>query len=569
MSFPYHTCLPLFDSACLLTMFINKAQQMDPLASCLVGSVTEYSATQGSSSFSEEHWPGMDTSRILLALKQGPRSLENYIQEYLAIAYYSDLPDCLLIEFFCDGINQPLRSKLISEGPRSSLCQFMDYALLCVGSSFTVGVADEERNTALTHVMAAALDNEHKMAVTAEPNRKMAITVDFHESSQVIVNLHESSQITADLHESSQVTVDRRESSQVTVDRRESSQVTVDRHELSQVTVDRHELSQVTFDRHESSHVSADLPESLHVSADLPESLHFSAHLPESLHVSADLPESLHVTVDHPESCHVLSITPRYSRSVLRFPSLVSSVRDAPLVSACAAGIPKPNHSNPPVPELIPLSKVLPMMGIVFWCAWAAYTTTELPETAVSTMMSLEVAAEAAEPPEVVALATAFPEAMVPATVSPEVAAHAAEPPEAAVLASAPCLVVAPSNALSACQVTIQGTFTEFSAFVQTPESTAVELLEVAASAAEPLEVSVVSTYESSSCPVTAMEAVCESSSCPVTAMEAVYESSSCSVTAMEIVCELLPCVELAMDAINEPPLPMSQPVMYYCPALS
>ncbi len=76
----------------------------------------------------------MDTSRILLALKQGPRSLENYIQEYLAIAYYSDLPDCLLIEFFCDGINQPLRSKLISEGPRSSLCQLMDYALLCVGS---------------------------------------------------------------------------------------------------------------------------------------------------------------------------------------------------------------------------------------------------------------------------------------------------------------------------------------------------------------------------------------------------------------------------------------------------
>ncbi len=171
----------MFDPCLFPTTPVNKALQMDPHDSRVV---TEYSATQWSSSFSEEHWPGMDTSRILLALKQGPRSLENYIQEYLAIAYYSDLPDCLLIEFFCDGINQPLRSKLISEGPRSSLCQFMDYALLCVGSSFTVGVADEERNTALTHVMAAALDNEHKMAATAEPDRKMAVTVEVHESSQ-------------------------------------------------------------------------------------------------------------------------------------------------------------------------------------------------------------------------------------------------------------------------------------------------------------------------------------------------------------------------------------------------
>ncbi len=69
-------------------------------ASLCCYSVIEYSATQGSGSFSEEHWPGMDTARILLALKQGPRSLENYIQEYLAIAYYSDLPDVCWFSFF-------------------------------------------------------------------------------------------------------------------------------------------------------------------------------------------------------------------------------------------------------------------------------------------------------------------------------------------------------------------------------------------------------------------------------------------------------------------------------------
>ncbi len=155
-------------------------------------------------------------------------------------------------------------------------------------------------------------------------------------------------------------------------------------------------------------------------------------------------------------------------------------------MSACAAGIPKPTHFSPPVPELIPLSEVLPMMGIAFWCVWAAYTTTELTETAASAMISLEVAAEAAEPSEVVVHAAAFPKAMVPAAVSPEVAAHATEPPEAAVLASVPCVVVAPSNALPAHPVTVEGTVDELS---QYPYGTTVEPLEMAASAAESLEV--------------------------------------------------------------------------------
>ncbi len=67
---------------------------MDPHASRLVGPVAEYSAKQGSSSFSCGYWPGMDTARLLL------RSLDDYVQEYLEIAYYSDLPDCELIDFF-------------------------------------------------------------------------------------------------------------------------------------------------------------------------------------------------------------------------------------------------------------------------------------------------------------------------------------------------------------------------------------------------------------------------------------------------------------------------------------
>ncbi len=214
-------------------------------------------------------------------------------------------------------------------------------------------------------------------------------------------------------------------------------------------------------------------------------------------------------------------------------------------MSARAAGIPKTTHSSPPVPELIPLSKVLPMMGITFWCVWAAYTTTELPEAAASTMF-LEVAAEAAEPPEVVALGAVFPEAMVPVIVFPEVAAHAAEPPEAAVLASAPCVVVAPINALSARHVTVEGTVDELS---QYPYGTTVEPPEVVASAADSLEVSVVLTCEFSPCPVTAKEAICELSPCPVTVMEAVSELLLCSGPADGPISELSSCCESALEA--------------------
>ncbi|KAL0159295.1 hypothetical protein M9458_043020, partial [Cirrhinus mrigala] len=81
------------------------------------------------------------------------------------------------------------------EGPRSSLALFMDYALLCVGLSLTVGVVDEERDigtgTAAKFSQPQALGHSsrliatlvikptqrvHLMTVTAEPVHKMEVT---------------------------------------------------------------------------------------------------------------------------------------------------------------------------------------------------------------------------------------------------------------------------------------------------------------------------------------------------------------------------------------------------------
>ncbi len=105
-------------------------------------------------------------------------------------------------EIFCDGINQPLRSQLRREGPRSSLSCFLDFALLTVGSLFTVGVADEDRVTASMTEMVDAPECAHKMAATAEPVHKMAATTTprhvsaaSHESIQVKVDVKEPSRL--------------------------------------------------------------------------------------------------------------------------------------------------------------------------------------------------------------------------------------------------------------------------------------------------------------------------------------------------------------------------------------
>ncbi len=50
--------------ASFMSTSLNKASHMDPHISGLSRPVTKYSAAQGSSSFSKEHWPGMDTASV-------------------------------------------------------------------------------------------------------------------------------------------------------------------------------------------------------------------------------------------------------------------------------------------------------------------------------------------------------------------------------------------------------------------------------------------------------------------------------------------------------------------------
>ncbi|XP_050948147.1 uncharacterized protein LOC127151841 [Labeo rohita] len=221
---------------------------MDPLASRQSLLVTEQSITTGSSSFHPGHSSDMDTDIILCRIKQKSHTLDQYTREFLSISNHSTLPDCIKIEIFCDGGNQPLRTQLRREGPRSSLEAFLNFALLCVGSPCTVGVAQRERDNAAmatarparklavmpehdptntfvagiacemaavqeraqamaatagpVHKMAAAPACAHKMAATAEPGHKMAAETELRHVTAAIPELYG---VTAAFPESSQV----------------------------------------------------------------------------------------------------------------------------------------------------------------------------------------------------------------------------------------------------------------------------------------------------------------------------------------------------------------------------
>ncbi len=135
---------------------------MDPHVSRLVDPITEYSAPRGSSGFSKEPWPGMDPFDQLLDLRQGSSSIEEYITQFCELSYRKPFDDVILKDIFRFELSEPIKSWLPEGKFNCSLKDFMDYTLLCAGSLFTVGVADEDRDTASMTKMVAAPERTHK-----------------------------------------------------------------------------------------------------------------------------------------------------------------------------------------------------------------------------------------------------------------------------------------------------------------------------------------------------------------------------------------------------------------------
>ncbi len=70
-----------------------------------------------------------------------------------------------LKDIFQVGLNEPIRSGLPGGKIHFSLAEYIDYALLLCGSSFTVGVVEEEHDTSSkpAHVMPAKPRSAHVM----------------------------------------------------------------------------------------------------------------------------------------------------------------------------------------------------------------------------------------------------------------------------------------------------------------------------------------------------------------------------------------------------------------------
>ncbi len=107
----------------------------------------------------------MDSIDQLLHLRQGGLSIEEYVHQFCELSYQVPLYDEILFkDLFHFGLNRHIKSLFPGGEFKGSLRGFIDCALLCAGSSLTVGVSDEERNTAPETKMADAPEGTHKMA---------------------------------------------------------------------------------------------------------------------------------------------------------------------------------------------------------------------------------------------------------------------------------------------------------------------------------------------------------------------------------------------------------------------
>ncbi|KAL0148009.1 hypothetical protein M9458_056683 [Cirrhinus mrigala] len=190
----------------------------------------------------------------------------------------------------------------------------MDFALSCVGSLFTVGVAEEQRDITVTpaahsvrkmaaapvgaHIMAATAASVHKMAGAPGRAHKMAaktelrhVTAAIPEPYEVAAVFPEFSQVEAAFPESSQATATVPVSSQVRAAFPKASLVKAVFPASSQVRAVV-PVNQVTAIFPEpSTDKMAATPEPLHRMAATPEPIHKMAAVSKPLHKMAAIPE--------------------------------------------------------------------------------------------------------------------------------------------------------------------------------------------------------------------------------------------------------------------------------------
>ncbi len=262
--------------------------------------------------------------------------MEEYVHQFCELSYQVPLYDEYLFkDLFYFGLNSDIKAMfnkyLFSGGVyNGSLRGLLDYALLCAGSSFTVGVAEsapeaapcQERAESAPEAApcqeraesapeAAPCQERAESAPEAAPCQELAESAPEAAPCQELAESAPEAAPCQELAESAPEAAPCQELAESAPEAApcqelaESAPEAAPCQELAESAPEAAPCQELA----ESAPEAAPCQESPHVSADLPESPHVSADLPESPHVSADLPESPHATAVYPVSLHVSAVS--------------------------------------------------------------------------------------------------------------------------------------------------------------------------------------------------------------------------------------------------------------------
>ncbi len=113
--------------------------------------------------------PKMDPAVKMMLLRQGTRSIEDYVADFLELAHLTQFDEICLMIFFRRGLSEPLSSIMPLYEATWTLEKYSDIALQLSGSPFTVGVAEEENNSP---IVTSTSEPCHKMAANPESHNR-------------------------------------------------------------------------------------------------------------------------------------------------------------------------------------------------------------------------------------------------------------------------------------------------------------------------------------------------------------------------------------------------------------
>uniref|UniRef100_A0A671NM60 Retrotransposon gag domain-containing protein n=1 Tax=Sinocyclocheilus anshuiensis TaxID=1608454 RepID=A0A671NM60_9TELE len=120
----------------------------------------------------------MNPADRLVRLRQGNRSIEDYVEDFCGLCHQVDFNETFLKDIFRYGLGQNLSCLMPRNTPQWTLEKYIDFALQLSGSVFTVGVMEKEHDTSqkFAHVMPAKPQPAHVMPATPKPAHVMPAT---------------------------------------------------------------------------------------------------------------------------------------------------------------------------------------------------------------------------------------------------------------------------------------------------------------------------------------------------------------------------------------------------------